>query len=104
MNPKLLLEGRIYMFTVGSVLTANVSQTNLCQLLFRTTLKVRLDSSLSKLLEWTTLSAKKFTACLREGLIHELKQLGITSPNFPPYVAKQLTALFHTQPPFGSLG
>ena len=27
-----------------------------------------------------------------------------TSPTSPPYVDKQLTALFHTQPPFSSLG
>ena len=36
----------IHMLTIGSVLTTNVFQTNLCQLLFRATLKVRLDSSL----------------------------------------------------------
>ena len=47
MNPKLPLDGRIYTLTVGSVLTTNVFQTNLCQLLFRATLKVRLDSCLS---------------------------------------------------------
>ena len=34
MNPKLPLDGRIYMLTVGSVLTTNVSQISLCQLLF----------------------------------------------------------------------
>ena len=45
----------------GSVLTTNVSQTNLCQLLFRTTLKVRLDSCLSLLLEWTTLHQNECT-------------------------------------------
>ena len=33
MNPKLELDGHIYMLTVGSVLTTNVFQTNLCQLL-----------------------------------------------------------------------
>jgi len=54
MNPKLPLDGHIYMLTVGSVLTTCVSQTNLCQLFFRATLKVRLESSLSILLEWTT--------------------------------------------------
>ena len=41
---------------------------------------------------------KKFTACLREGLIHEWKQALLA-----PYVAKQLTALFHTQPLFSFL-
>ena len=57
-DPKLPL-GHIYMLTVGSVLTTNVSQTSLCQLLFRATIKVRLDSCLSLLLEWTTLTAPK---------------------------------------------
>ena len=41
---------------------------------------------------------EKFTACLREGLIHEWKQALLA-----PYVAKQLTALFHTQPLFSFL-
>ena len=41
------------MLTVGSVLTTNVSQISLCQLLSRATHKVRLDSCLSLLLEWT---------------------------------------------------
>ena len=52
-------------------------------LLFRATLKVRLDSCLSLLLEWTTLIApnfKKFTSCLREGLIHEWKQALLAPP------------------------
>ena len=35
------------MLTVGSVLNTNLSQISLCQLLFRDTLKVRLDSYLS---------------------------------------------------------
>ena len=42
MNPKLSLDGRMYMLTVGSILATNVSQINLCQLLFRATLKVRM--------------------------------------------------------------
>ena len=58
-HPKLPLDGRMYTLTLGSVLTTNVSQINLCQLLFRATLKVRLDSCLSLLLEWTTLTAPK---------------------------------------------
>ena len=37
---------------------------------------------------------KKFTACLREELIHEWKQ-ALLAPPLP--LAKQLTALFHTQ-------
>ena len=60
MTPKLPLDGRIYMLTVGSVPTTNVSQINLCQLLFKATLKVRLDSCLSLLLEWTTSTAHAF--------------------------------------------
>ena len=43
---------------------------------------------------------QKFTACLWEGLIHEWKQALLA----PPYVAKQLMLLFHTQPPYSSLG
>ena len=58
-DPKLPLGGLIYMLTVGSVLTTNLSQISLCQLLFRATLKVRLDSCLSLLLEQTTLTAPK---------------------------------------------
>ena len=57
MNPKLPLDGRIYILTLASVLSTNVSQINLCQLLFRATLKVRLDSCLSLFLELTTLTA-----------------------------------------------
>ena len=89
MNPKLPLNGHIYTLTVGSVLTTNVSQINLCQLLFRPTLKLRLDSCLSQLLKWTTLTAplkmnarsvQKLTVCLREGLIHEWKQALLAPP------------------------
>ena len=46
---KLPLDGRIYVLTIGSVLTTNVSQINLCHLLFRPTLKVRLDMFVTKL-------------------------------------------------------
>ena len=46
---------------------------------------------------------EKFTACLRESLIHEWKQ-ALLAPTSPPYVAKQLTALFDTQPSISSLG
>ena len=58
-EPKLPLGGRIYMLTVGSVLTTNVSQTSLCQLSVRATIKIRLHSCLSLLLEWTTLTPPK---------------------------------------------
>ena len=84
MNPKLPLDGRIYMYTLtaGRVLTTNVFQINLGQLLpmLRATLKVRLDSCLSTALKMDNLDCSyqnqimhisKFTACLREGLIHK---------------------------------
>ena len=52
---------------------------------------------------WTTLTTPKwmhiFTAFLWEGVINEWKQALL-----PPYVAKQLTAQFHTQSPFSSFG
>ena len=108
MNPKLPLDGRIYTLTVGSIPTTNVSQNNLCQLLFKATLKVRLDSCLSLLLEWTTLYQNECTFLkihsLSTGGAHSRVEASITSPTSLPYVAKQLTALFHTQPPFSSLG
>ena len=91
------------MLTVGSVLATNVSQTNLCQLLFRATLKVRLDSCLSLLLEWTTLTAPKWMHIskklhsLSTGGAHSWVEASITSPTSPPYVAKQLMVLFPTQ-------
>ena len=42
-NPKLPLDGHIYTLTVGSVPTTNVPQI---KLLFKATLKVRLDTTL----------------------------------------------------------
>ena len=70
MNPKLPLNGRSYMLTVGSVPTTNASQINLCHLLFKATLKVRLDLSL--LLEWTTLTAPKRMHILKNSqLVYE---------------------------------
>ena len=54
----------------------------------------------SKWITWTVRSYQnlcmrilKFTACLQVGLIHEWKHTLLT-----PYVGKQVTALFHTQP------
>ena len=41
---------------------------------------------------------------LSTGGAHSQVEASITSPTSPPYVAKQLTARFHTQPPFSSLG
>ena len=46
---------------------------------------------------------QKFTA-LSTGGAHSRVEASITSPTSSPYVAKQLTALFHTQPPYSSLG
>ena len=87
MTPKLPLNGRIYTLTVGSVLTTNVSQINLCQLLFRPTLKLGLDLSFVTTLEMdnfdcTKMNARfqKFTACQREGLIHKWKQALLAPP------------------------
>ena len=52
-----------------------------------------------------------FTECtfrkihsLSTGEAHSRVEASITSPTSPPYVTKQLTALFHTQPLFSSLG
>ena len=102
-EPKLPLDGRIYTLTVGSVLTTNAYQTNLCQLLFRATLKVRLDSRLSLLLEWITLTATIMNAHFKNSqLVYGRGSFTsgskhYTSPTSPPYVAKQLTVLFPTQ-------
>ena len=53
------LNGCIYNLTIGRVLTTNVLQINLGQLLSKPTLKIRLCSHLSLLLKWTTLAAPK---------------------------------------------
>ena len=45
-----------------------------------------------------------FEYSLFTGGAHSRVEASISSPISPPYVAKQLTALFHTQPPFSSLG
>ena len=76
MNPNLPLDGRIYTPTVGKVLNIIVFQINLGYLLFTATLRVRLGSCLSTALKMdncTKINAhfKKFTACLREGLIRD---------------------------------
>ena len=55
MNPKLPLNGHIYTLTVGRVLNTNVFLINLGELLFRATLKVRLDSCLSTALKMDNL-------------------------------------------------
>ena len=87
------------MLTVGSVLTTNVSVPAFVQSYSQGQARLMLDN-----FDCTEMIAhlKKFTACLQEGLIHEWKQ-SITSPTSPPYVAKQLMALFHTQPLFSLL-
>ena len=59
MYQKLPLNGHIYKLITGRVLTNNVLQINLGQLLSKSTLKVRLCSHLSLLLKWTTLAAPK---------------------------------------------
>ena len=75
--------------------------------LFRATIKVRLDSCLSLLLEWTTLTAPKWLLILKKSqLVYRRGSFTSgskhSSPTFPPYVGKKLTALFHTQPPLTS--
>ena len=97
------------MLTVGSVLTSNVlvsqnqsvpafvqsySQSQ-ARLMFVTTLGM--DS-----FDCIKMNAhfKKFTA----GGANSRVEASITCPTSPPHVAKQLTALFHTQPPFSSFG
>ena len=87
MTPKLPLDGRIYTLTVGSVLTTlcisnqsmpafvqTYSQTR-ARLMFVTTLEM--DN-----FDCTKMNARfqKFTACLREGLIHEWKQALLAPP------------------------
>ena len=97
------LDGRIYTLTAGRVLTTNVFQINLGQLLLRATLKVRLDSCLSTALKMAV--ATKIKLCtfqkihsLFTGGAHSPVLAYIASPTSPPYVGKQFTALFHTQP------
>ena len=65
----------------------NVFQINLCKLLFRATLKVWLGSCLSTALimdnlDCTKINAhfKKFTACLREGIIHDYQHTLLAPP------------------------
>ena len=106
MNPKLPLDGRIYTLTLGSVLTTNVSQINLCQLLFRATLKVSMFVTTLGMdnFDCTKMNAHfKKIHSLSTGGAHSRVEASITSPTSPPYVAKQLTVLFHTQPLFSFL-
>ena len=70
-TPKLLINRCIYMLTVGRVLTTNMSQINLGQLLSRTTLKSQARLTFITVLEMDNLECtkinthfKKFTACL----------------------------------------
>ena len=46
---------------------------------------------------------KKNSQLVYGGGAHSRVEASITSPTSPPYVAKQLTALFHTQPLFSFL-
>ena len=87
MNQKLPLDGRIYTLTVGSDLTTNVSQINLCQPFVQTYSQTRARLMFVTTLEMdnfdcTKMNARfqKFTACLREGLIHEWKQALLAPP------------------------
>ena len=65
-----------------------ILKINLCQLFFRATLKVRLDSCLSLLLKWTTshqneCTFQKIHSLSMEGLIHKWKQALLAPPQLP---------------------
>ena len=70
MNPKLTLDGRIYMLTAGKVLNTNVFQINLGKFLFRATLKVRQSSCLSTALEMDNLGCTKIDAHFKKGRVY----------------------------------
>ena len=104
-RPKLPLNGRIYTLTTGTILNTNVFHINLGKLLFRATFKVRVGSCLSLLSKWKTWTVPKLMHDskiygLSMGGAHSRVEAYSTSPTSPPYVGKQLTALFHTQPLF----
>ena len=77
MNPKLPLDGRIYMLTVGSVLTTNVSQINLCQLAFVQSY----SQSQARLLFVTTLGMDNFD-CTKMNVHFEKSQLVYSRGSF----------------------
>jgi len=52
------LNGYMYMLAVYYVRSTNMSQINVCQQLFRAVHRVRLNTCLSLLLKWTTLTAQ----------------------------------------------
>ena len=83
---------------------AMVSQINSCQLLFKATLKVIMFVTIlgNRQLRLHQNECRKIHS-LSTGGAHLQVEASITSPTSPPYAAKQLTALFHTQPPFSSL-
>ena len=83
------------MLTVGSVLTTNVSQTNLCQLLFIATLKVRLDlCTFVTTLGMDSFDCTKMNAHFKKihslsmGGAHSRVEASITSPTSPPYACR----------------
>ena len=85
------------MLTVGSILTTNVSQTSLCQLLFRATISQAWLMFVTTLgmdsFDCTKMFAhfKTFRACLREGVIHEWKQALLAPPSPLMLVKKKKT-------------
>ena len=109
MDPKLLLDGCIYTLTAARVLNTDGFQINLGKLLFRATLKVRLGSCLSTALKMDNFDCTKINAhfkkihTLSTGGVHSRVLAYIASPTSSPYVSKQLTAPFHTQPLLKSL-
>ena len=83
MNSKLPLDRRIYMLTLGSVLTTSVSQQSMSAFAHS------YSQRQARLMFVTTLGMDEFdcfkmnahfTACLREGVIHESKQALIAPP------------------------
>ena len=68
-NPKLLLNGRIYTLTVVRVLNTNLFQINPGKLLLRATLKVRLGSCLSTALEMDNLDCTKINAHFKKSFM-----------------------------------
>ena len=100
---KLPLDGCIYTRTTGRVINTNLFQINLGELFFRATQSQARLTFLN--CSWNGQLGLHQNQCtfhsLREGLIHERKP-ALLAPPPPPYVCKQLTALFHTQPPLKS--
>ena len=93
-----LMHTSIYMLTVGRVLITNVFQINSSQLLSRVKLHAHIYHS-----SWNGQLRLPKSLHKWAGLIHEWKHTLLAPCTSPPYAGKQLTVLFHTQPPFTTL-